>query len=107
MRWAWHAREAAAAERANRWFTAAFHLRQLLDHEPGSSDLRVRRLRARAQLASSAAARRPPVIPAEMLLADLYYLVERPESLAPLLDREQVGRLENSLLLCERKILSR
>jgi tetratricopeptide (TPR) repeat protein len=44
----WHRREARAAEAANEWFAAQWHLARLGDDEPASEDLHARRGRAYA-----------------------------------------------------------
>jgi tetratricopeptide (TPR) repeat protein len=46
----WHRRGAEECERQRLWAGAVLHLRQLLDNEPGRSDLLVRRARARGEL---------------------------------------------------------
>jgi WD40 repeat protein/tetratricopeptide (TPR) repeat protein len=47
---AWHAEEAANAERDRQWFAAAFHLGRLLQRTPDDVDLRCRRARAHVEL---------------------------------------------------------
>jgi hypothetical protein len=39
----WHTNQAADAERAGRWFAAAFHLSRLIDADPASPSLYARR----------------------------------------------------------------
>jgi hypothetical protein len=42
---AWHEQEASRHEGAERWFAAAFHLRQLLDHKVANADELKKRLK--------------------------------------------------------------